>query len=127
LWAIFGFQIFFSTLFTGKPLMTAGGPTRAGPSPRHLMLWGKLVDAERAEHAARKGEPASLVPKDWALVRRSSDGREEVLAEGVLSFDLHPDGGVVYTNGSAVYHRAADGRREQLCEGRLIEHVMLAG
>lgn len=126
LWALVGFLNFFSMMFSGKPLMTAGGAKREGPSPRHMMLWGKLVDAERAERRARKGEPVALVPDDWELVRRRADGSEEVLSGGVVSYDLCADGSVVYTNGTVVYHQAADGRKRPLCDGRLIEHVVVA-
>ena len=46
-WAIMGFLNFFSMMFANKPLMTAGGPKREGPNPRHVMLWGKMIDAEK--------------------------------------------------------------------------------
>lgn len=127
LWAFVGFLNFFSMMFSGKPLMTAGGVRREGPSPRHMMLWGKLVDAERAERRARKGEPVALVPEDWQLVRKLTNGTEETLARGVVSYDLCPDGSVVYTNGTAVFHLADGGAARQLCEGKLIEHVVFAG
>lgn len=125
--AVFGFLNFFSLMFSGKPLLTAGGPKREGPEPRHVMLLGKMVDAEKAERRARKGEPAALVPDDWELVRRSPDGAEAVLCGGVVSYDLCEDGSVVFTNGSAVYHRDAAGKRRLLHEGRLIEHVVAVG
>jgi hypothetical protein len=126
LFAVFGFLNFFSLMWSGKPLTTAGGPSREAPSPRYLMLWGKLIDAEKAARAA-KGEPAALVPKDWELVRRPADGAEEVMAQGVVSFDLCEDGSVVYTNGAAVYHISRDGRRDEICRGKMIEHVIAAG
>lgn len=122
--ALFGFLNFFSLMFSGKPLMTAGGPRRDGPEPRHMLLWGKMIDAEKAERRARKGEPPALVPDDWELVRRAADGSETVLCGGVVSYDLCDDGSVVYTNGSAVYHRDPNGQRRLLGQGRLIEHVV---
>lgn len=124
--ALFGFLNFFAMMFSGKPLMTSGGPKREGAEPRHLLLWGKMIDAERAERKARKGEPASLVPDDWELVRRNGNA-ETVLCGGVVSWDLCEDGSVVYTNGSAVYHRQADGKRTLLAEGKLVEHVAALG
>jgi hypothetical protein len=124
--AVFGFLNFFSLMWSGKPLTTAGGPAREGPNPRYMMLWGKLIDAEKAERASRKGEPAALVPKDWELVRRGRDGDEEVLAQSVVSFDLCDDGGVVYTDGNTVYHLTPSGRRQRLCQGKMIEHVLAA-
>jgi hypothetical protein len=127
IWAIFGFLNFFAVMFSGKPLLTAGGVKREGPSPRHLMLWGRLIDAEKAERRGGKGDGAGLAPKDWELVRRAPDGTEEVLAEGVVSYDLSPDGSVVFTNGNVVFHRSADGRKQRLCDGKLIEHVTVLG
>jgi hypothetical protein len=127
LWAVLGFLNFFSTMFAGKPLITSGGVRREGPSPRHMLLWGKLVDAERAERRAKKGEPVALVPDDWELVHQRPEGGEEVISGGVVSYDVCADGSVVYTNGTAVYHREANGRKGQLCEGKLIEHVVVTG
>ena len=127
IWALLGFLNFFSLMFSGNPLMTAGGPKKEGPTPRQLMLWGKLIDAEKAEKRAKKGEPVSLVPKEWQLVRRLPNGGEEVLAESALSYDVSADGSIVFTNGSAVFQRDAKGGTHQLCEGNLIEHVTVAG
>jgi len=127
LWAVVGFLNFFSMMFSGKPLTTAGGVRREGPSPRHMMLWGKMIDAERAERRAKKGEPVALVPDDWELVRQRPEGGEEVISGGVVSYDLCADGSAVYTNGTAVFHRETDGRKRQLCDGKLIEHVVVTG
>lgn len=125
--ALLAFLNFFSLMFSGKPLMTAGGPKKEGPTPQHMMLWGKMIDAEKAELKARKGEPVALVPDDWQLIRRTVDGAETVLQSGVVSYDLAEDGSVVYSNGSAVYLRSPDGRTSQICTGKLVEHVAVVG
>ena len=119
----------FSLVFRRKPLLTAGGPKKEGPDARYLMLWGKLVDAEKAvRQAGGKGGDVPLVPKTWELVRQSPDGgREEILAAGVLSYDLCPDGSIVYADGSAVYHLTPGGTPERLCRGKLIERVTALG
>lgn len=123
IWALFGFLNFFAVMFSGKPLLTSGGPKREGPNPRHLMLWGRLVDAEKAEKRSGKGEATGLAPKDWELVRCAPDGSEAVLADGVVSYDLCSDGSLVFTNGSDVFHLDLEGRKHRLCEGKLIETV----
>jgi len=41
-----------------------------------------------------------------------------------VSFDLCKEGGVVYTNGAAVYHVDAAGERTEVCASRLIERVV---
>ena len=126
LWGIVGFLNFFTLMFSGKPMLTAGGPKREGPDPKYMMLWGRMVDAEKAERAAKKGEPAALVPNTWELVRRADNGEETILAHGVISYDLCTDGSVVYTDGSAVYHLDPGGTRRQLCAEKMIEHVIVA-
>ena len=94
-----------------------------------MMLWGKLVDAERLhqEKEAGRGEAgagAALVPKTWTLCRRPMGGADETLATNVVSYDLCPDGGVVYTNGSTIYRLAPGGAREEICAARLVERVV---
>jgi hypothetical protein len=120
--AIVHFFNWFSHVFARKPLITAGGPPKEGPEARYIMLWGRMIDAEKAI-AAKKGDAKSLVPPTWQLVKRAGDDTETVLAKGVLAFDLADDGSIVYTNGSAVYHRTADGTIAELCRGKMIEHV----
>ncbi len=117
----------FSTVFRRKPLLTAGGPPKEGPDARYMMLWGKLVDAEQIHREqSTKGDArgAALVPKTWTLQRRKPDGTDETLATHVVSFDLCEDGGVVYTNGGAVYHIDPAGERTEVCASRLIERVV---
>ena len=116
---------FFSMMFSGQPLATAFGAARRGPQQNQfLMLWGHVVDTKVAMSKAPKDQPGALVPKDWQLVRRESSGRETVLAENVLAYDLAATGEIVFTNGSAIFALGKDGRREKLCEDGLIEAVV---
>jgi hypothetical protein len=57
------------------------------------------------------------------LVKRGSGANEEVLAKGVLSFDLCADSAVVYTNGTGIFVRKVDGGTEKLGEDKVIEQV----
>jgi hypothetical protein len=66
-----------------------------------------------------------LVPKSWQLVRERKNYDPEVLAKGVLAYDLAPDGSVVYSNGSAIFVRDAAGRTERVHVERLIEQVAI--
>jgi hypothetical protein len=125
--AIVHFLNWFSHVFARRPLITAGGPPKEGPEARYLMLWGKMVDAEKAM-AAKPGEARALVPPTWQLVRRAGGGGEKVLARGVLSFDVAEDGSIVYTSGGAVYHLPTGGTAaSELCRGKMIEHVSVVG
>jgi hypothetical protein len=125
-YAIFQFFNFFSMRYTGRPLTTARGAIGRARDLKQMMIWGNLVDVERA---AREGtgdsDAPSLVPSSWQLVRQSPAGKD-VLAKGVLSFDLARDGSAVYSNGSAVHRIDPDGqRRERLLVGSMIEQVTL--
>src|SRR5207253_1644575 len=84
-----------SLMFSGKPLLTAGGPARQMPDQRYLMLWGKMIDAEKAMRASKDGGSAALVPSSWQLIARSRSGEERVIAKGVVAFDLPGDGGEI--------------------------------
>jgi hypothetical protein len=127
--AVFGFLNIFSMRYSGKPLASSGGARQREADPRQLMVWGNLIDAERAEQRSRrKGEDApALVPSSWKLVRRRPAAAVEELASGILAFDLADDGSVVCTNGSAIDHLAPDGARTRLHRGELIEQVVALG
>lgn len=121
--AVFQFLQFFSMRYTGKKLTTAGGARGRELDLKQMMIWGNVVSAERS---GRGGDEApDLVPKTWQLVRRRPDGPEEVVARGVLAFDLAPDGSVVYSNGSAIQVLDPSGRARRLVVESMIEQVIV--
>lgn len=123
--AIFQFFNFFSIRYTGKPLATSKGAAQQTPDLKQMMVWGNVIDADRAARENRFGDAdaPSLVPASWQLIRQTSKGKE-VLAKGVLSFDIARDGSVVYSNGSAVHRIApASDSPERLLVGQMIEQV----
>jgi len=124
--AIFQYFNFFSMRYTGKPLATSRGAAQLHPDIKKMMIWGNLVDAGQAERENGFGDPdaPSLVPSSWQLVRRTAEGATEVLAKGVLSYDLAEDGTVFYSNGSAI-HRIppSGGPAERILVGKMIEQV----
>jgi hypothetical protein len=124
--AVFGFLNIFSMRYSGKPLSTSGGAKQKEADPRQMMIWGNLIDAERAaEKAKARGEAApSLVPASWTLVRKRLGRAVEEVASGILSFDVGAEGTVVCANGSVVDVVGADGKRETLSKGELIEQVI---
>ena len=89
------------------------------------MLHGRAVDLRQLRRKRADDEPPGLVPKNWRLVRRSPDGREDVLADGVLAYDVGPAGDVVYTDGTRVTHLDPDGRHHRLCADDLVERVVI--
>jgi len=68
-------------------------------------------------------EGADMVPSSWQLARRTPNGNEEVLARGVLAYDLATDGTIVYSNGNGHFPAASGRRKEQILKERMIEQV----
>jgi hypothetical protein len=89
-----------------------------------MMVWGNMLDADKAADRADDGTPA-LVPKSWELIRRLQDSStEEVVAKSVLCYDLYSDGSVLYSNGSGIYRVDTKGSVERLAKDALIEQVV---
>ncbi len=124
--AIFQYFNFFSMRYTGKPLATSRGAMQRQPDLKQMLVWGNLIDADRAarENQVGDSDAPDLVPATWQLVRRSPDGKTDVLAKSVLSFDVAPNGAILYSNGSAI-HRLSPGetRGERVLVGSMIEQV----
>jgi hypothetical protein len=121
--AVIHFLNFFSIFFARKPLLTAGGPPKEGPDARYIMLWGKLIDAEKALNQSRKLGGNALVPSNWELIRRDASGDQQTLSKSVLSFDLLGDQ-VLYCDGSSIRLREPSGAVKELATGRLIERLI---
>ena len=118
---------FLSMMFSGKPLISAGGPenSRQKINP-YLMRWGQAVDTQRIPGKDRKGTMRKpLVPNDWTLIRRSADGSEKQLATNVLSWDISSTGQIVYTDGCSIYCCAADGTVATVTDSELIEKIVV--
>ncbi|HEX3624577.1 MAG TPA: hypothetical protein VH280_04035 [Verrucomicrobiae bacterium] len=120
-YAIFQFLNFFSAMFTGKKLTSAGGPKGQDMDMKQMMIWGNLVRAQAPNRGEEEG--ADLVPKSWELKCRTADGKVQTLASGVLAYDTNADGGIVYTNGNAVFLLHPDGRKERILTERMIQQV----
>jgi hypothetical protein len=128
LFALFQWLNIFTARNTGRPLTTAGGPRREGADMRQLMIWGNLIDADEATRHKTGDDVPALVPSTWQLVRQAgADASPEVLARGVLSFDLCDDGRIVYTNGAAIYLLDRDGGRTRVHRAERIEQVAVLG
>jgi hypothetical protein len=124
--AIFQYFNFFSMRYTGKPLASSKGAAARQPDLKQMMVWGNLIDAERAASEDRMGDPdaPSLVPSTWQLMRRAPSGATDVVAKSVLSFDVAADGSLIYSNGSAIHRIAAGGGgAERILVGAMIEQV----
>jgi hypothetical protein len=119
-YAIFHYLQFFSMMYTGKKLSSAGQEQSRAMDMKEMLVWGSKVSMEQA---AKSGEAADLVPNSWQLVRRPAKGGEEVVAKGVLAYDLAPDGSLVYSNGNAIFLRDPQGKTSRLVVESMIEQL----
>lgn len=126
--AVFHYLNLFSLVYARKPLTTAGAPWMENPDVKTMVVRGRMVDARKAlRQAAKKSGTPSVVPGNWELVLRRPDAAAEVVARGVIAYDLAPDGSVVFTNGTAIFRRTPGGKVEVIERGRLIESVAVVG
>jgi hypothetical protein len=122
LYAVFQLLNFFTVRYTGNTLTTSGNARQKHSDIRKMMVWGNLLDADKAANRADDGTPA-LVPKTWELVRRKNDN-DEVVAKGVVCYDLYQDGSILYSNGSGIYRADQNGSVERLAKDALIEQIV---
>ncbi len=121
--AVFQYFNIFSMMYTGKPLVTSKGAVQRRMDPRQLFIYGNLANAQMAQSQG-DDEAQSRVPSSWELVRRAEGGQSEVIARGVLAFDIAPDGSFLYSDGAAITRLSPDGRSERVLQGELIEQVL---
>jgi hypothetical protein len=125
--AVFYFLNFFSMMFSGRPLRTAGGPERPdAPNTRLVMLWGQMIDTRKKMFdRSSRDESAGLVPRDWELIHRTKDGQETVLQTGILAYNVDDAGNVVSTDGRRIYLQKPGREAQELAKDRFIERVVL--
>jgi hypothetical protein len=121
---LFHFLNFQSLVYSRKPLTSASGPQHDADL-KDILLKGRRIDAEAAMRSSKRvhGVP-SLVPDTWKLVWRSEHGEERILASHVASFDLTPDGGVIYSNGFGVFALTPGGQPGLVLRDKLIAEVV---
>jgi hypothetical protein len=121
---ILGFLSLFAAFYGRKrPNWTVQGQNERGPE--QIKVWDEMIPVGRSAGEERRGEgdAPSLVPSSWELIRQSSAGKE-VLANGTLSFDIGPDGSILYSNGWTVHRIGPDSlRSERVFSGEMIEQV----
>ncbi len=123
--AIYEWLNFFTQSYTGKPLLKPGSPQVQ--AQQDLLIWGNVINTEaEAEKNRRFGDEDSpaLVPRSWQLICQRPDGEMQVIGDGVISYDVSADGGVIYTNGSAIYATHPGGVPKRLLRDRPIEQVV---
>jgi hypothetical protein len=120
--AVFQYFNVFSMMYTGKPLVTPKGAVQRQMDPRQMFIYGNLARARMPQ--AQEDDAQGRVPSSWELVRSSPGGQKEVIAGGVLAFDVARDGAVLYSNGTSITRLTPDGQSERVLKAELIEQVL---
>ena len=116
---------FFALSFTGKPLMKVG-EAKPTESEQKIRVWGELIDLHKlSRHKNHKqGNAPGLVPNSWELVCQTNDGVAEIIARGVLYYDITADGSILYTNGNNIYSLTnLESDPKKLFDHKLIEQL----
>jgi hypothetical protein len=124
--ALFEWLNYFTRRHTGKSLLAL--PQLQRSRSQQMLFLGRFVDVgteiERNRRFGDADSPA-LVPRSWELVKQYPHREPDIIANGVLAFDVSLDGRVVYSNGSAVYGLHPGGVAERLVVDRPIEQVVM--
>ena len=126
IYALFQYLNIFTMMYTGKPLAKSGAARQQFADAQRMTVWGNLIEARK--NALKSGDDApGLVPDSWELCHIKTGGAPEVIAKGVLSFDLAPNGSLIYSNGSTICRRSASGEISRLHQDIMIQQVVAAG
>jgi len=123
--AVFGFLDAFTRMFAKKSLHPAGGG-REIPQQRsrfatfHDTTIGLEKILKRGSHVE---DTVQIIPSTWELVRRDPSGEEHVLAKHAVSFDLGPEGEIIYSDGLRVWR--LEDHPVKLHSGHIIQSVVI--
>ena len=121
---LFGFLNFFTTIFGGESLKSGGsyGNTKFKErSRKDLIIEGNVINAEKLDklNEANGDKLSGIMPLSRVLVRRSSDGSEEVLKKGILDYNIDENGGIIFSNGRHIIKINADGSETHIAKASL--------
>ncbi len=123
--AIVNFLNAFTKLFNEKPIQPAGPDVRPKFENKYINVLGRTINLAKLQKSNKSIDNASLVPRNWELVKLSNDGQLEVVAKKVSSFDIDQDGNVHFTNGFRVNELTA-AQTEMLFRYRIIENLKVS-
>lgn len=113
----------FSLTYSGKPLVTSQSARAKQADVRRAARLGNLASAAANARDEEDWQP----PEQWELVRRDTSGTEQRLARHVLCFDVFPDGGIVWSNGTSITYRANNGQEMALGKFEAVSAVLAIG
>lgn len=122
---LFGFLNFFTTIFGGESLKSGGAASGNAKlkqrSQKELIIEGNVINAEKLDkiNEANGEKHSGIMPMSRVLVRRSSDGSEEVLKKGVLDYNIDENGNIIFSNGRHIMRINADGSETHIAKAYL--------
>jgi hypothetical protein len=119
-YAVFGFLNLFSMLYGGKQLKTVKTANAKKVNLPQMVLWGNLLKAQQPDE---NNAEAGYAPKSWELIRKRTGGVEEVVAGGVLCFDVAGDGTLLFSNGKEITEWTEGGKKRVVAKGDFVQQV----
>lgn len=123
--AIYYFLESFTRMFTGENFTekSSGDIKKNNKNPTQIFIDGNEIyaDKEYKTNLKHKDEIAGIIPRSFELIK-ISNGKEEVLAKGVIAFEILSDKSIVYSNGKHLI-LLKDGVKTKLCTSNLITQL----
>ncbi len=124
LFALFQYLNFFSARYTGKTLITRGDARQKAADSERMMVWGNLVEVANDAEGAAQAEGRTA--RGYEFVRITPKNTE-IVASGVLAFDLSPSGEIVFSTGNAVFRLGTEqgGLKKKLADLERVEQIVI--
>lgn len=114
--AIFHWANFFTMRYSGDTLTNAGpNPSKAKEkNPEEIYIEGNLVNVAKTlrQNEARGEKYPGIAPSSWELIKMDPKGRQSSIRQGVLGYDITPQGQIVYSNGKHLVRILKDDTEE---------------
>ena len=125
-----GIAMFFAGIAKAAKNGKSNGPqlaTNAGirKEKETVTIEEQIVDIEKtlAENTKNGEQYPGIVPSTWKLEYVDGDGKHEVIARGVMDYQLDAARNLYYTNGRHLIRRDKEGNTESLVSGKMITQI----
>lgn len=122
--AMFYLANFISILFSKRGLTSEPLDPMNPQSTQNMMLWGRVINTERALRKAGANQRVRLVPNDWQLVKRTGSKEWETIASNVICFDIGTQGEIVYSDGGGIY-QIQNGQEEKISSEKSVSQIVI--
>ncbi|TWT98619.1 TolB-like translocation protein [Stieleria varia] len=129
---LFFFANFMSMMFVGKPLTSEHLVETPETQTQRRVLWGRVLETQKAIQQKGQEKRMRLVPGDWELVRfepgESFDtGSAKSIAKHVMAYAVADDGAVLYSDGGGVYRLDSAGAETKVADVNAVEQIAVLG